>query len=286
MALTPTREFFDLEQDCCDPAVLDCDHTSACRKPAMTPADWSIVNRAPFFRAMGEPLTRSLLGQHVVRTYDRGELVFQQGDPATCFCLVLEGWVKLYRETPDGHEVVVSLFTTGESFAEAVMFRGGRYPATAEAVSSARLLRIDGQALRDIIMRNPQIAFEMLAATALHLRRLVEQVEQLKAQSAPKRIASFLLSLTATRSGSVRITLPYQKLLIANRLGMKPESFSRALRQLHSVGISVERDSIRVNDVALLAGFVGGNDSATIICPIARGGTACDPFIACAQGTT
>jgi CRP-like cAMP-binding protein len=244
----------------------------------MTPADWTIVNRAPFFRAMGETLTRSLLGQHVVRTYDRGELVFQQGDPAVCFCLVLEGWVKLYRETPDGHEVVVSLFTTGESFAEAVMFRGGRYPATAEAVSPVRLLRIDGQALRDVIMRNPQISFEMLAATALHLRRLVEMVVQLKALSAPKRIASFLLSLTAARSGCVRLTLPYQKLLIANRLGMKPESFSRALRQLRSVGIAVERDSICIDDVARLACFVGGHDSATVICPAMRRGTPCQGF--------
>jgi CRP-like cAMP-binding protein len=251
----------------------------------MTPADWSIINRSPFFRAMGEPLTRSLLGQRIIQPYDRGELVFQQGDPAACFFLVLEGWVKLYRETPDGHEVVVSLFTAGESFAEAVMFRGGRYPATAEAVSPARLLRIDGQALRDIIMRNPQVAFEMLAATALHLRRLVEQVEQLKAQSAPKRIASFLLSLTAARSGSVRLTLPYQKLLIANRLGMKPESFSRALRQLRDVGIAVERDSICIADVARLATFVGGDDAATIACPLMRGDMARVPFGARMQGS-
>jgi CRP-like cAMP-binding protein len=250
----------------------------------MTPADWSIVSRVPFFRSLGEPLTRTLLGQRIARPYGRGELVFQQGDPAVCFFLVLEGWVKLYRETPDGHEVVVSLFTIGESFAEAMMFRGGRYPASAEAVSPARLLRIDGQALRDAIMRNPQISFEMLAATALHLRRLVEQVEQLKAQSAPKRIASFLLSLTAVRRGTVRLTLPYQKLLIANRLGMKPESFSRALRQLRGVGIAVERESIRIEDVARLASFVGSNDSATIICPVMRGATSCDPFdTVCAQ---
>jgi CRP-like cAMP-binding protein len=244
----------------------------------MTPADWFIVNRSPFFRALGETLTRSLLGQRIVHSYDRGELVFQQGDPASCFFLVLEGWVKLYRETPDGHEVVVSLFTTGESFAEAVMFRGGRYPATAEAVSPARLLRIDGQALRDVIMHNPQIAFEMLAATALHLRRLVEQVEQLKAQSAPKRIASFLLSLTTERSGSVRLTLPYQKLLIANRLGMKPESFSRALVRLRSVGITVEREFVRIADVARLAAYVRGGDSNAIICPMIPGATQCDPY--------
>jgi CRP-like cAMP-binding protein len=192
--------------------------------------------------------------------------------------LVLEGWVKLYRQTPDGHEVVVSVLTVGETFAEVMMFRGGRYPATAETVSSVRLLHVDGQILREAIMRNPQISFEMLAASSLHLRRLIEQVEQLKAQSAPKRIASFLLSLTAPRSGSVRLALPYEKLLIANRLGMKPESFSRALRCLRNVGISVERDVVRIGNIERLAAFVGRNESATIICPMTRGAKPCDPF--------
>ncbi len=252
----------------------------------MTPDDWSIINRAPVFRAMGVELTRRMLSHHAVRTYDRGEMIFQQGDPARCFFLVLEGWVKLYRETLGGHEVVVSLFTTGETFAEVMMFRGGRYPATAETVSSCRLLHVDGQVLRDAIMRNPQISFEMLAASSLHLRRLVEQVEQLKAQSAPKRIASFLLSLSAPRSGPVRLALPYEKLLIANRLGMKPESFSRALRQLRSVGVSVEREFVRIGDIERLAAFVGENESATIICPMTRGAKPCSPFgVDCVDAT-
>jgi len=244
----------------------------------MTPADWSIVNRVPIFRSMGEALSRSMLGHRIVRVYDRGELLFQQGDPATCCFLMLEGWVKLYRETADGHEVVVSLFTTGESFAEAMMFRGGRYPATAETVTAARLLQIDGQLLHDAVMRDPQISFEMLAASSLHLRRLVEQVEQLKAQSAPKRIASFLLTLTPLRAGEARIELPYEKLLIANRLGMKPESFSRALRRLRSVGVSVEREFVRVKDVIRLAAFVEGEAPADLVCRMMQNPAQCEGF--------
>ena len=239
----------------------------------MTPADWSIVNRVPVFRSMGDALSR-----RIVRSHARGELLFQQGDPATCCFLVLDGWVKLYRETTDGDEVVVALFTAGESFAEAMMFRGGRYPATAEAVTSVRLLHIDGQLLRDAILRDPQISFDMLAASSLHLRRLVEQVEQLKAQSAPKRIASFLLSLTTARHGTVRIELPYEKLLIANRLGMKPESFSRALRQLRGTGVFVEREFVHIDDVARLGTLVEGDDTESVPCRMIRTPGQCDAF--------
>ncbi|MGB3448395.1 MAG: Crp/Fnr family transcriptional regulator [Xanthobacteraceae bacterium] len=239
----------------------------------MTPADWTIVNRVPVFRSM-----RDALSHRIIRSHARGELLFQQGDPATFCFLVLDGWVKLYRQTTDGDEVVVSLFTAGESFAEAMMFRGGRYPATAEAVTSVRLLHIDGQSLRDAILRNPQISFDMLAASSLHLRRLVEQVEQLKAQSAPKRIAGFLLSLTAARRGPARIELPYEKLLIANRLGMKPESFSRALRQLRNTGVFVEREFVRIDDVTRLSTFVDGDETGDVPCRMIRTPAQCGAF--------
>jgi CRP-like cAMP-binding protein len=241
----------------------------------MTPDDWAAVMRIPLFRAIGEPLVRSILRGRSARSYDRGEAVFHQGDIAASFFLVLDGWIKLYRQLPNGDEVVVALLTKGETFAEAMMFLGGRYPASAEAVSPTRLLQVDGAALRDAIMRNPQISFEMLAASSLHLRRLVEQIEQLKAQSAPKRIAGFLLSLITARSGAAQVALPYEKSLIAKRLGMKPESFSRALAKLRGVGISVQREFVHVNDVARLAAFVRGDDGNVIVCPVIRRTVTC-----------
>lgn len=222
----------------------------------MSPEDWTIVDRVPMFHAMGEALTRSLVRNRGPRRYERGEEVFQQGEPADAFFLVLEGWVKLFRELPTGDHVVVAIFATGETFAEAAMFLGGRYPVSAEAVSPTRLLRIDGQSLRGAILQNPQIAFDMLAAASLHLKHLVEQIEQLKVQSAPERIADFLLAQTSVRRGPVQIALPYEKSLIANRLGMKPESFSRALARLRDFGVVVERDAVTIPDVARLAAFI------------------------------
>jgi CRP-like cAMP-binding protein len=204
---------------------------------------------------MGELLARLVIRNSRPRTCARNEIIFQQGDPADCFFLVLDGWVKLYRQMQSGDEVVVALCTSGDTFAEAVMFLGARYPVAAEAVSPARLLHVNGVVLREAIMQNPQISFGMLAASSIHLRRLIEQIEQLKAQSAPKRIATFLLSLTSAKSGAARIALPYEKGLIANRLGMKPESFSRAVGRLRSLGVVVERDFVRIDDVRRLAAY-------------------------------
>jgi len=223
----------------------------------MHATDWNIIRRAPIFRAMSEQLLRSVIRNREPRRYRRGEIVFQQDDLADGFFLVLAGWIKLYRVMPDGEEVVVALCTAGETFAEGMLVQGGRYPVSAEAVSSARLLRVDGQTLRAAMMESPQLSLEMLAAVSQHLRRLVEHIEQLRGQSAPRRIAGFLLSLTEARSGPAEFALPYEKTLIANRLGMKPESFSRAVAQLRSVGVTVAREHVHIAEVRRLAAFAG-----------------------------
>jgi CRP-like cAMP-binding protein len=208
----------------------------------------------------------SLTGHQSPHWYEKGTTIFRQGDAAAAFYAVISGWVKLYRTTPDGLEVVLHVFKTGETFAEAAMFLGGEYPASAQAVSKARLVRIDGAVFRACIHERPELAFSMLASASHHLKFLVEQVEQMKVRSAPQRIAEFILGLTAgSNSGPAEIEFPFEKNLLANRLGMKPESFSRALAKLRSCGVTVEKEIIRIEDLGCLRRFVdygedGGQD--------------------------
>ncbi len=124
-----------------------------------------------------------------------------EGEPADSFFFLVEGWVKVFRERDEGEQVVVSIFSAGDTFGEAAMFVGGHYPASAEAVSPARVLRIDGAALRRALLDNPQVAFSMLASFSVHLKHLVEQIDRLKARSAPERIADFLLDQTQGNLG-------------------------------------------------------------------------------------
>jgi CRP/FNR family transcriptional regulator, dissimilatory nitrate respiration regulator len=227
---------------------------------ALSAKDWEVVMRAPLFKAMGPTISRSMIDNHRPRNYARGEPIFEQGDPAEGFFCVIEGWAKLYRVREDGEEVVVAIFSAGETFAEVAMFLGGRYPASCEAVSPARILEIDAANLRRAILTQPQLAFDMLAAASLRLRQLVDEIEQLKAQSGPQRIADFFVRQAHATSGPVQIALPYEKALIASRLGMKPESFSRALGKLSELGVVVERDSVSIHDVAQLAAFAGQSE--------------------------
>jgi CRP-like cAMP-binding protein len=220
--------------------------------------DWDAVMRAPLFKAMGPTISRAMIENRRPRSYARGASIFQQGDAAEGFFCVVEGWAKLFRLREDGEEVVVAIFSAGETFAEVAMFLGGRYPASCEAVSPARILKIDAANLRRAVLAQPQLAFDMLAAASLRLRQLVDEIEQLKAKSAPQRIADFFLKQAPAKSGPAEIALPYEKALIANRLGMKAESFSRALGRLSELGVTVDRESVRISDVDRLAAFAEG----------------------------
>ncbi len=222
----------------------------------MDSRDWQIVRSTPLFGTMPQDVALSLIGSQPVRSYEKGTTLFQQGEPASSFFVILDGWVKLFRITPDGNEAVVGVFRRGESFAEAAIFLGGRYPVSAEAVTSTRLARIDGELLRRRIREQPDLALAMLASSSHHLKSLVEQIEQIKLLTAQQRLADFLVNLAPANEGSCVIELPYEKALIASRLGMKPESLSRALAKLRPLGVSVDRETVSIVDVDLLVRFV------------------------------
>ena len=189
------------------------------------------------------------------REYDRGETLFLQGETAQAIHIVTEGWVKLYRIAPNGGEAVVNVFAKGQSFGEAVAFRGHAYPVSAEAVTNCEVMRIPSVALIEVMRKDPEIAVSVMAATFQHLHSLVSQLEQLKAQTGPQRVAEFLLELCEQEEGSCVVTLPYDKFLIAGRLGMKPESLSRSFARLKSAGVHIKRNHAAIEDIERLRAF-------------------------------
>lgn len=216
----------------------------------MQPEIEAIAGSAVIFSGMPPEMRARILASAQIRRVDTGETIFIQGEPAASVYIVIDGWVKLYRLAPSGTEAVVSVLTQGRSFGEAVALREIPYPISAEAITDATLLRIDARQLRQQMRDDPQLAIGMLAATYVHLQQLVSQVEQLKARSGVQRVAEFLAGLAHCDSGACQVVLPYNKALIAGRLGMKPESLSRAFARLRSHGVRMEASTVFIEDVA------------------------------------
>jgi CRP-like cAMP-binding protein len=218
----------------------------------LTTGDLQIITRVAVFRGLKAETVQHIIAPATAVMLRPQEWIMRQDDPATAFFIVIDGWVKLYRSTPSGDETIIDIMTKGDSFAEPVAFTGNRYIATAEAVSEARVGRIPADHLVRCIRDSPDIALAMIASISQHMHYLVQQVEQLKTQSGIQRVAEFLASLSLAEHGYCALVLPYDKILIAGRLGLTPESLSRAFARLRTIGVVVDASHVIVNDVAKL----------------------------------
>ena len=222
----------------------------------LTESDRDVLRHIPLFARLKDEELAELLKGASPRHCPRGKLLFQQGDKADCFYIILDGLVKITRTSPDGDEVVIGVFGPGSMVAEIAMFLGGRFPASAEVVAESRLLPVLAGAFEAAIRANPDLAIGMLASTSRRVRDLVEELEHIKGQTGAQRVADFIVGLCPHCDDvSAHIDLPYEKGLIAARLGMKPESFSRALKRLRQLGVEIQRDHVKVRNVELLNHF-------------------------------
>jgi len=188
--------------------------------------------------------------------YKRGQMIFNQNEAAAAFFIVVEGWVKVFRITAGGEEAVIGVFTRSESFAEIAALARKGYPASAEAVTDVRLAAVPIESLARSIVRDPQYALTMLASMSLQVRRLVDEIEQMKALSGIQRVAEFLIMQCSVKEGACAVRLPYEKALIASKLGMKAESLSRVFQRLRRHGIVIRGDMVVVNEVSALRNIV------------------------------
>jgi CRP/FNR family transcriptional regulator, dissimilatory nitrate respiration regulator len=222
------------------------------RRTGIAPEDLDLVAHTPLFAGLDRSSLVAVLAEAAVRRFGRHDLLFLQDEPATRFYVVLDGWVRLYRETADGNESVIAVFSRGETFAEAAILRNGVYPVNAEVVDDARLLVIpSGPFLRQLHAHH-ELCLNMMASMAVHLRRLVQQIEQVKLRSSVERLADFLVRLSPPDMGSAVVDLPCDKSLIASRLGMQPETLSRSLAKLRRLGVDTRGSQIVINDLSAL----------------------------------
>ena len=214
------------------------------------------INRSVLFKDVPDDITQTLLEQSRKRSISRGKTLFIQGDSADSMFVVLKGWVKLTRISSSGEEVVLTVYSTGDSFGEAAALRAGLYPVSAEAVSDCELMSIKASVILKALTTHPELAVAMLSCTFQHLHELVLQLEDMKALSGAKRLAAFLIALAPIDNGSCTFSLPYDKVLIAARLGMKPESLSRAFARLRESGVMVSRNNVAIADIEGLHDYV------------------------------
>ncbi len=209
------------------------------------------------FKGGRDTFYETLEGSAHVTKYEKNALLFVSGDEAQNFYLIKSGWVKLFRETLDGSQSVVDILSSGHIFGEASIYEEDTYPYSAEVVETAEIVSFSLSLLKNEIKENNDFAFNMLSSMARYRKQQDREIEHRTIQNAPQRIGCFLLRLTSQQEqGPITIHLPYDKTLVASRLGMQPETFSRALTKLKDkTGIRIKGATVEMDTLDQLINY-------------------------------
>ncbi|EXI69224.1 MAG: cAMP regulatory protein [Candidatus Accumulibacter adjunctus] len=214
----------------------------------------ALLAHVPLFNGL-EPdeIARLARGSREV-TATRGDILFHKGDTPTGFYLIVYGQVKLAFTSPQGGEKVVDIVGQGQTFGEAVMFMDKPFMVYAQALADSLLLHISKTAILDELDKDPKLGRKMIAGLSMRLHHLINDVESYSLHSGRQRIIGYLLrEYPNGGERSITVTLPTNKGVIASRLNLTQEHFSRILHELSEKGlIVVEGRKIHIPEVEKL----------------------------------
>jgi len=217
-----------------------------------------LANLPLFKETASAELERIAQGTRVLHLA-RGETLFNRGDPCEGFHLVAYGQVKLSITSPQGAEKVVEIIGPGMSFGEAVMFLERPYPVYAQTLSDSLLLHVSKSAVFAEIECNPHFSRQLLGGLSRRLHGLISDVEAYSLRSGAQRVIGYLLrdlQRVSPDDMEGEVTLPIGKGMIASRLNLTPQHFSRILHELTAQRlITVEGRKVRITDLKGLLAY-------------------------------
>ncbi len=211
------------------------------------------------FRRLSDEAFKHILEHSNLTSLKRNETLFEQGDEASRFFLVRSGQIMLFQTSPEGNEKVVDIIGPGQTFAEAVMFmEGTRYPVNARSTNNTELFYFDNQAFTEQLQKSNTLCFAMMADMSTRLKGLLTEISELTIYNAKHRLISYLLGHINDLQKQPTVKLTATKSMIASRLSITPETFSRILSKLKKEGlISIEDETITLIEPEKLKEIIG-----------------------------
>jgi len=217
----------------------------------------SILNQVPIFSGLSEQEFAFLIPRLVQRRFQAGELIFAEGDACSGLYVVQSGNVRIFKSSAGGREQVLTIDGPGSSIAELPVFDGGKYPASAQAITDCNLLFFSRQDFQALCLQYPQVALKVLRVVGGRLRRLVGIIEELSFTTVRHRLIALLVRLAkseGSRNGdAITVMLPVNNTELAAQIGTVRELVSRNLSRLQADGlIEIDERNIAVPSIKRL----------------------------------
>lgn len=198
----------------------------------------------PYFDDLPEDVLKVIATQTELREYERGDMLFWEGDPCAGLHIIESGSVKLYRISPQGRQYIISVLTDGATCNEVPAFDGGTNPVNVEALETSRVWVVNALTLRELVKSNPEFALKILSKFGQNLRNLVHKVSEMAFYQVTHRLARLITELPVDESRP-----HWTQEQLAARLGTVREVVSRSLKELEKSGaIRIEDRRIYITD--------------------------------------
>jgi CRP/FNR family transcriptional regulator len=226
------------------------------------------LGRHPYFAAMPLPILKAVATRVIVRAYERGSLVYLEGEPSPGLYLVASGGVRVFKASDDGKEQDLHHIGPGQSFGDAAAFDGKSTIASAQAMEPSVVLLIPREALFELVREYPEIGVAVIGVLAARLREVSGLAGDLALRRLTARVAGVVLRLADMQPV---VTLPTRHELAA-MVGSVREVATRALRHLEDAGlVRLEGRRVRILDRAGLRQLSGIPELAAPLAPGHRG---------------
>jgi CRP/FNR family transcriptional activator FtrB len=225
---------------------------------AVRSSDCELIRALPLFSAMSEANFDTLLAAAFLQRFPPHVNLITEGDLPDFLHIVVDGSVELFA-THDGHETTLDIIHPVTTFILAAVIRDEVYLKSARTLSSAQILMVPAQTVRDVFGRDAAFARAIVSELAERYRSVVRSLKNEKLRSSAERLANWILRADVGQSHPRRIELAFDKRTLASRLGMTPENLSRNLALLAKHGVRSSGRDIVIEDAAALEQFAKPN---------------------------
>jgi len=196
------------------------------------------LSKLPLFKGILEDDLTNFFRSMQVKQFHKGEMVTFNMDEHSKLYIVYEGLFKLTKIDEKGDEIVLSILDQGGVVSP--MHFSPYYDVCAEFIKNTTMFYFTEKAVNDFSTKNHQFSINTIKFLADSVQTLMISAEVLQLKTAKEKVGWYLVHAKINNT----FKLPYSKSLIAAYLGMKPESFSRALTELKKDGVTLENKKI------------------------------------------
>lgn len=224
----------------------------------------SLVKDLDLFRAVPEKDLDAVLAIARPMRLVTGDTVFQQGQNAEQFFILLHGHLKVVQTTPEGEQVMVRYVIPGEVFGIAKAMRRPTYPATCVAVEESVVLAWPSAEWDRFITGNLQFAANALQAVGQRLQDAQTRIKELSTEEVEQRVARCILRLVDSSGektdDGIAISFPITRQEIAEMTGTTLHTVSRLLSAWKDRGmVNTGRKRVTVRKMDDLIRLAEGN---------------------------